>query len=252
MLMKIATFNVKNKTADLIFRGKKALYKKYDLNARLIIQANPDIIGLQEVTKSELAYLEKMFQDEYDFYGDFRKSFAFTNESCPIMIKKVYADNIYDSHTYSLSDNIFNIGKKYKGAMFPRICTDMIVFDGIMDFYHIHNVHVDNFPIAQRKTFDENGSLEEIIYRNGDITPITPVILGDFNSEVTDNLQYFCNRNFLDDATKVLGKTYKPLNKSIDHILLNSDDVSYCDQTEYHNEGSDHSLLMINTRSKWS
>ena len=249
--MKFATFNVKNKTADLIFGGKSKLYKKYDLNARLIKEADPDIIGLQEVTKSELAYLEKTFQDEYEFYGDFRKSFAFTNECCPIMVRKTYADNIYDSHTYSLSDNIFNIGKKYKGAMFPRICTDMIIFDGIMDFYHVHNVHVDNFPMPQRKTFEEHGALEEILYRNDEITPITPIVLGDFNSEVTGDLEYFCNRNFLDDATETLGKTYKPLNKSIDHILINSDDVSYYDQTEYHNEGSDHSLLMISTGTKW-
>lgn len=249
--MKIATFNVKNKTADLIFHGKNKLYKKYDLNAALIKESDPDVIGLQEVTKSELSYLKRIFENDYNFYGEFRKSFAFTNECCPIMIKKEYVDYIYYSRTYSLSDNIFNIGKKEKGAMFPRICTNIIVFDGIKDFYHINNVHVDNFPIAQRKTFEEYGTLEEIIYRNEDITPITPIILGDFNSEITGDLKYFCNRNFLDDATEVLGKTYKPLNKSIDHILVDSNEVYYFDQKEYSNEGSDHSLLMVNTRSKW-
>ena len=140
--MKIATFNVKNKTADLIFHGKRKLYEKYTLNAELIKKANPDIIGLQEMTKSELSYLKKAFEDEYDFYGEFRGSLGFTNECCPIMVKK---DNliILESSTLSLSNDIHILGKKYFGAMFPRICTDIYIDDGI-DLYHISNVQFNN------------------------------------------------------------------------------------------------------------
>lgn len=49
--------------------------------------ADPDVIGLQEVTKEEYSMLRKQFERTYNIYGEFRGSFGVTNEACPIMIK---------------------------------------------------------------------------------------------------------------------------------------------------------------------
>lgn len=245
--MKIATFNVKNKSADLILRGKSRMYQKFTFNNDLILQANPDVIGLQEVTKSQLEDLLDLFNRKYEIYGEFRHSIGITDECCPIMVKRGIGI-VKNANSYSLSSNIYNIGERFSGSIFPRVATEVYVDDGIFT-YHLTNTHVDNSLEAQRKTFKDNGPLEQILYGQGIIESDINIQLGDFNSEINGLLKDYCARNFLTDATESLGKTYKPLNKSIDHILY-SDDADITDLAIYRNSGSDHALIMADIKPR--
>ena len=247
--MKVATFNVKNKSADMILKGKKNIYKKIMLNDDLIFEADPDIIGLQEVTYDQLLDLMSIFGSRYELFGEFRHSIGMTDEACPIMVRRDLGV-IQDINTYSLSSDIESVKKRFPGAFFPRVATDIYLYDET-NTYHITNVHVDNSPLAQKKTFDENGPLEKILYKSEEFDNIIHIQLGDFNSEIDGDLNLYLCRNFLSDATSPLGKTYRPLNKSIDHILY-SDNAVVNDVSKYENKGSDHALLMadINPKNK--
>ena len=114
--LKIATYNVKNKTANKILKGHASLTNSFLMNFEIIKSADPDVIGLQEVTKEEYSMLRKQFERTYNIYGEFRGSFGVTNEACPIMIKKQDI-NVLDYKTFSLSDDIMKLGNKYKGSL---------------------------------------------------------------------------------------------------------------------------------------
>ena len=108
--MKIATYNVKSKTANKILKGHASLTNSFLMNFEIIKSADPDVIGLQEVTKEEYSMLRKQFERTYNIYGEFRGSFGVTNEACPIMIKKQDI-NVLDYKTFSLSDDIMKLWK---------------------------------------------------------------------------------------------------------------------------------------------
>ena len=245
--MKIATFNVKNKTASKILRLKPSALERFRLNVDLIKKSDSDIIGLQEVTADEYQLLKQEFGNTYDFYGDFRKSPVFTNEACPIMVKKGLG-TVTNSQTFSISNDINKIGKKYFGALFPRIST-FIYFNHEKDMYVIGNMHIDNSKIIQTKTFAQNGPIQKIldkcVKKESNI-----ILMGDMNSELSGSLYDFSYRNSLIDALEPLGKTYKPLNLSIDHILYKDDLMTSMDAKTFTNKGSDHSLIMVNINKR--
>lgn len=239
--LKIATYNVKNKTANKILKGHASLTNSFLMNFEIIKSADPDVIGLQEVTKEEYSMLRKQFERTYNIYGEFRGSFGVTNEACPIMIKKQDI-NVLDYKTFSLSDDIMKLGNKYKGSLFPRIATYIRLMDGKYE-YSIINVHVDNVKKIQNKTFEKNGSLQQILDLSCDGSRI---IIGDMNTEIKNGLKDFCLRNSLSDAALPLGNTYKPLNLALDHILYSDSDLSVNEVKAYENAGSDHSLILAN------
>lgn len=157
------------------------------------------------------------------------------------MIKKQNI-NVLDYKTFSLSDDIMKLGNKYKGSLFPRIATYIRLMDGKYE-YSIINVHVDNVKKIQNKTFEKNGSLQQILDLSCDGSHI---IVGDMNTEIKNGLKDFCLRNSLSDAALPLGNTYKPLNLALDHILYSDSDLSVNEVKAYENAGSDHSLILAN------
>lgn len=243
--MKVATFNIKNKTAKNIFNSGLE-YKMFLQNARAVLKADPDVIALQEVTKKEYGFLKDFFGDKYDIYGEYRGSLGASNEACPIMVKKEIG-SVERSVTYSISSDINKLGKRFFGAMFPRIATDIYLNTG-KERYHITNVHIDNIPFVQKRSFDENGPLEKILYKDSEDSDIS-IQLGDFNCEIVGYLKQYCLRNDLYDLASPLGKTYKPLGKAIDHILCN--DAAYGSNAVFYDDaGSDHYLIMTDVLVK--
>ena len=244
-MIKVATYNIKNKSASKILSLKPSQLERFGKNVELIAKADPDIIGLQEVTKEEYEWLKEMFQENYFICGDLRGSVGITNEACPIMVKKSKG-YVTDFGTFSLSNDIYKIGKKYPLAFFPRVATYVNFIDDF-DEYFIMNTHVDNSKIIQKKTFEEDGAMEKII---GFATSNNKVITGDMNAEVNGPLKDFCYRNFFSDAALDLGKTYKPLNMALDHILYDDEELNAYDAKVFSNEGSDHSLIMAKISPK--
>lgn len=247
-MLKVATYNIKNKTADKILGSKKVQLRKFEQNIDLIKQSDPDIIGLQEVTPEEYEWLIECLGNDYEIYGDFRGSIGNTNEACPILVKK-QAGDVICSKTFSISSDIDKIGKKYFGAFFPRIAT-YIHFVDDFDEYSIINTHVDNSRIIQKKTFDMSGPIEQILEKYG---LDNQIIMGDMNTDLKGPLKQFCYRNFLEDAALPLGNTYKPLNMALDHILYTDDsNMNTCNTRLFSNDGSDHSLIMTEIHTKRS
>lgn len=247
--MKVATYNIKNKAAIKILRSEKTALELFQMNVQLIREADPDIIGLQEVTCDEYEMLIQEFKDTYDIFGDFRKSFGITNEACPIMVKKGIG-KVTNSRTFSISNDTEKLGKKYFGALLPRIGV-IIDLDNGIDFYRISNLHIDNFKHYQAKSFAQDGPIEQAI---GKEIPCDAkvIIMGDMNSEINETrpIYDFCNRNFLVDALVSLGKTYDPLGLALDHILYEDSDMIVEGVKKYKNKGSDHCLLFANIKSK--
>lgn len=246
-MLKVATYNIKNKTADKILGSNKVQLRKFKQNIDLIKQVSPDIIGLQEVTMKEYEWLRECFEDSYEIYGNFRGSVGITNEACPIMIKKDIG-YVTDYSTFSISNDINKVGKKYFGAFFPRIVT-CIRFADDFDEYSIMNMHVDNSKFIQKKTFDIDGPIEQILCEHG---LDNQIIMGDMNTGITGPLKDFCYRNFLRDAALPLGNTYRPLNMALDHILYADSQMSAYNVKQFSNDGSDHSLIMTEIHTKRS
>ena len=246
-MINVATCNIKNKTAKKILGFNKAQLKCFYQNVELINEANPDIIGLQKVTKEEYQWLKEVFCGKYELFGDFRGSKGFTNEACPIMIKanKGYITNY---GTFSISEDINDIGRKYLGAFFPRIATYAHYVDD-SDEYTFINMHVDNSSFIQKRTFNENGSIDKIM---SVCDSKNQILLGDMNMSVNGVLKNFCDRNHLLDAADEIGNTYKMLNKAFDHILYNDDELQVLEAKKYTNNGSDHSLIMTKIKPKRS
>ena len=246
-MINVATYNIKNKTAKKILGFNKAQLKCFYQNVKLINEANPDIIGLQEVTKEEYQRLKEVFCGKYELFGDFRGSKGFTNEACPIMIKanKGYITNY---GTFSISEDINDIGRKYLGAFFPRIATYAHYVDD-SDEYTFINMHVDNSSFIQKRTFNENGPIDKIM---SVCDSKNQILLGDMNMSVNGVLKNFCDRNHLLDAADEIGNTYKMLNKAFDHILYNDDELQVLETKKYTNNGSDHSLIMTKIKPKRS
>ena len=109
-------------------------------------------------------------------------------------------------------------------------------------------MHVDNVKKIQNKTFEKNGSLQQILDLSCDGSHI---IVGDMNTEIKNGLKDFCLRNSLSDAALPLGNTYKPLNLALDHILYSDSDLSVNEVEAYENAGSDHSLILANMSRRW-
>lgn len=246
-MINVATYNIKNKTAKKILGFNKAQLKCFYQNVKLINEANPDIIGLQEVTKEEYQWLKEVFCGKYELFGDFRGSKGFTNEACPIMIKanKGYITNY---GTFSISEDINDIGRKYLGAFFPRIATYAHYVDDFNEYTFI-NMHVDNSSFIQKRTFNENGPIDKIM---SVCDSKNQILLGDMNMSVNGVLKNFCDRNHLLDAADEIGNTYKTLNKAFDHILYNDDELQVLETKKYTNNGSDHSLIMTKIKPKRS
>lgn len=246
-MINVATYNIKNKTAKKILGFNKVQLKCFYQNVELIKEADPDIIGLQEVTKEEYQWLKEVFCGKYELFGDFRGSKGFTNEACPIMVK-VNKGYITNYGTFSISEDINDIGRKYLGAFFPRIATYVHYIDDF-DEYTFINMHVDNSSFIQKRTFNENGPIEKIMSM---CDSKNQILLGDMNTPVSGILKSFCDRNHLLDATGKIGNTYKTLNKAFDHILYNDDELHVLETKKYTNNGSDHSLIMTKIKSKRS
>ncbi len=175
--MKVMTFNVKHKYLEDFL----CLFKKRFFNVvEFIKEENPDILGMQEITKNGKKYLEKQLS-EYHIIGESRHSFFLSNEYNPILIKKKY--NIASTITYSLSENKNKLGFKTKYDGFPRICVIAHIKDK-KNKYCIINTHIDNSCSNNKKRLLE--ILERIIKEEINKDEYL-IIMGDFHMSMKNN-----------------------------------------------------------------
>ena len=231
--MKVMSYNVVHFTfKDILFIWRN----RYKRVVSFIKKENPDILGMQEVTRKAKRYLEKHL-DDYNVIGLSRHSMPFTNEYTPLLIKKKY--EILSYNTYSLSHNINKLGTKVKADNFPRICVVAHIKDK-NNKYLVINTHIDNSSGPNKKRLldiyksiieKEKGEEEYII------------LMGDYNMTLlNDDLKKF-SKDYLDPF-----KDYKygsfvpnPTLIPLDHIFLDKR-LNYKNDKIYKESNNDYFL----------
>lgn len=210
--MKVMSFNIKHKILEDIFGLWKKRYAKVK---DFIIKENPDIVGVQELTRKAKNYLTKELTD-YQIIGKSRHSFFLSNEYNCILIKKEY--KILRHNTYSLSDKIHSLGRKTKADKFPRICVVAHILVGD-DRYMIVNTHIDNSGMKNKKRLLKiYNKIVQTHKRKDEFLIMT----GDYNMTLDNpNLEKF-SRKYDDPFREYTMSTFTEDSdmKAIDHIFL--------------------------------
>ena len=212
--MIVMTYNIKHSIKEDIFGLWR---KRYRSAVKYIKEKNPDLVGLQEITRKGKRYLKRNLKD-YKIVGKSRHSVIFTNEFNCLLIKKDFKINGHK--TYSLSDKIYSLGRKAKTDNFPRICT-LAHLEKDNHKYFFINTHIDNSDKENKNRLLD--ILQSIIdkYKKDDELLI---ITGDFNmSNKNKNLVRFKEKYvdpFENDKTGSFPRL--PELSAIDHIFLDN------------------------------
>lgn len=244
--LKIMSFNLRH----IIKEEFIGLWKKrYSKIVDFILDQNPDVIGVQELTRKGKKYLKRHLR-EYKIVGKKRHSVIFTNEYNCILIKKDY--KIKGHKTYSLSDNINKLGRKHKDDNFPRICT-LAHIEKEGRKYLIANTHIDNSSKANKKR--QLGIFDMIINTHKKDDEYL-IITGDFNMTLDNENLLNYSKGFIDPFKKYTITTFPsmPDIKALDHIFLDKR-LEYVDEKIFSNSNdngfmSDHNPIQCTVRIK--
>ena len=234
--IKVMSFNLKN-NKTLPFR-KTHYSKRVKYIVDIIKEANPDIIGCQEMS-FQVRELLKSNLKEYHFFASPKimkgKADYIANT---ILVKKDIT--VLESEIYSLGKDIKCLGSKNLLSLQPRSCNKLVIkIDDHM--ISIFNVHLDcllqntrNFQIQQLNKIIK---LDQSDFK---------IITGDFNMIMKDSLLDFVHNNHLLHMNHNIRKSFLTCkqNGSIDHILVSSlfyKENCYCgDFSKYNVKPSDH------------
>ena len=203
------TYNIVHKPLELLWR------KRFSKIVDFIKEEDPDVIGMQEIIGKGYRYFRRNL-DNYYVLGESRHSIIFTNEYNPLLIKKDYELDSYN--TYSLSDNITKLGTKTKEDNFPRICVVAHIKKD-NNKYLVINTHIDNSDSKNKKRLLK---IYKSIIEKELNTDEYLILLGDYNMTLdNDNLVEFSedyNNPFKDNCYGSF--CINPKVKSIDHIFI--------------------------------
>ena len=210
--MKVMTYNIEHLTFKDIFFTWRNRYKKVVDYIKL---EDPDILGMQEITKKGVRYLKKYLSD-YNIVGESRHSIIFTDEYTPLLIKKDY--ELLSYKTYSLSSNIYKLGVKTKEDNFPRICVVCHIKKD-KNKYIVINTHIDNSSGPNKKRL--LNIFKEIIKKEKAKDELI-IIMGDFNMTLNNDDLLEFSKEYKDPFKDYTYGSFcpNPKGKSLDHIFL--------------------------------
>ncbi|MEC7446699.1 MAG: endonuclease/exonuclease/phosphatase family protein, partial [Planctomycetota bacterium] len=116
--VKAMTFNIRNANPG---DGPNYWGKRREWVAEFIGEQSPDVLGMQEVLKKQLDFLERRLPD-YECYGVGRDDGKMAGEYSPIFYKKARFTRL-DQGTFWLSTEPDKIGSRSWDAAITRICT---------------------------------------------------------------------------------------------------------------------------------
>lgn len=231
--LKVISFNLRHIIKEEFFGIWKTRYNRI---VDFILSENPDIVGVQELTRKGKRYLKRNLKN-YNIVGKKRHSIIFTNEyNCLIIRKDI---RITWHKTFSLSDNINKLGRKSKDDNFPRICTVAHVQKDNNKFF-IANTHLDNSSSENKRRL--LGIFDSIIKKyKKDEEKI--IITGDFNMSLNNKGMAKYADNYLDPFKDYQGTTFAsdPDMRAIDHILLDNE-FTLIDK-EVHSDSNDFGFV---------
>lgn len=204
--------------------GNPSFPKRIDAIQKMIHEYNPDIIGVQELTKFMFPYFKNILQT-YEIFGDSRHSLVGDEYSSILFNKEKF--ELHEGKTFWLSNQSEKQGSKFFFSQFPRIVTYIYLKDKETNkTFSVFNTHLDaNFAFVRTK---QALALSRIINANqkGDFTILT----GDFNCTCTSKALRTLRTNKLNDLiTKSFGTTlrgsvgsYRFKHLPIDHIFVSA------------------------------
>lgn len=209
-------------TDHLILHGNAPFAKRAGAITEMIHDLQPDLIGVQELTRTMFPYLQDIFQ-EYGIFGDSRHSF-FNDEYSSILYKKSRF-SLIGGDTKWLSPTPDVVGSKLLRSAYPRIVTFAYLKDITSeDFFTFANTHWDFVLPAVRNQQAEILAKILIERQKGSCTIVT----GDFNTvQSSDALHLFQKARLTDVVKDELGSTLRGAIGSrshqyhpIDHIYV--------------------------------
>lgn len=170
--------------------GKKSWFYRADLILKNIEAESPTVIGFQEVTKYQYAYLREALP-EFDSVITYRDDTPYA-EGCPVFYNtSLY--NLKDKGSFWLSETPEVMSKDWDSACY-RICSYVILEDKeTAKEFVVFNTHLDHVSDLARI----NG-IGVVLDKIAQLGGFPSVIIGDLNA-AEDSETYRCvTENFLD------------------------------------------------------
>lgn len=175
----VMSFNIRVSSVN---DGANSWQYRYPTSALMILDQQPDIIGIQEALPEQAYYLKGSLAKKYNLIGTIKEG---------SMIKSKHMEMLYNKKTLSLLKwGTFWLSetpdKESKGwdAAYLRTATWALMKDkNSGNRFYVVNTHLDNEGKEARKK-----GLELIISRMSEINDsnLPIVLVGDFNMEVSD------------------------------------------------------------------
>ena len=185
--------------------GKKSWFYRADLLVQDIAAQAPGIIGFQEVTRWQYAYLVDVLPG-YDSVIDYRDK-SIISEGCPIFYNQERY-TLQDKGSFWLSETPDVMSKDW-GAAHYRICSYVILTDkdSGRDFV-VFNTHLDHVSDEARIK-----GIEVVLDKIAQFGGLPAVIMGDFNAQEGSKTYESATASFLDAryaaADTMDGHTYQ-------------------------------------------
>ncbi len=180
--VKLMTFNVRQYNLD--DTGKKSVYWRCELIARLISEQQPDVIAFQELQSIHWDFLEKHLKG-YTYYVVYRQKRVLA-EAEAIAVRTDRFE-IRSKNTFWLSDTPEKISK-YKESSHYRSASTVSLYDKVTGkIFDVYSTHLENdgrFPYERQDKLrtKQAGVLFDFVEKSENAA----FVMGDFNSRYGD------------------------------------------------------------------
>ncbi len=200
-------------TTDL---GKKSWFYRADLIIKNIENQTPSIIGFQEVTKKQYAYLTECLTG-FDSVIEYRDN-AKNTEGCPIFYR-TDCYKLIDKGSFWLSETPEKMSRDWGSACY-RICSYVILEDlSSQKQFVVFNTHLDH--ISDEARIKGIGVVLDKIAQFGGLPSM---IMGDFNAGEDSTTYKNVTKDFLDAKYQLenpmISCTFQDFGKDLDHECL--------------------------------
>lgn len=185
--------------------GKKNWFYRADLLLDGVVQAAPDVIGFQEATKWQYAYLCDVLP-EYKSVITYRDK-TVNSEGCPVFYR---ADRytLLDEGSFWLSETPGEMSKDWDAACY-RICSYVVLEEKATGAqFAVFNTHLDHVSDLARI----NG-IHVVLDKMHEIGDLPAVLMGDMNATESSDTYKSATESFLDakyqTENAVTGATYQ-------------------------------------------
>ncbi len=199
--------------------GVNAWSNRKALVYEFLDEKRPDIIGFQEVLKSQLDQLSEQLTD-YEYTGVGRDDGHDSGEFVPVFYAKEKFELLASSHFW-LSETPEIAGSKSWGAVLPRIVTWLQLKDKTNGYiFYVFNTHFSHVS-----AFARNESAILLLNKIKTIAGQAPVILmGDFNAQPSERMYTTLTNNW-EGYLQMWDTRYLPIeSKDTNHQTFNGFD----------------------------